>query len=175
MHTCPLNLQSSTHTHTHTHTHTTTLASVHNSNWCRPAVLTPTPYLEVIVQSKQSEFVLQMYPEVHVLWAMHHYVDEVHEGHLMVHQVARLPEVMKELLEAILFPVHPLEVVSGLDDLLVTPLDQTDGSKEVNNHEYGAEWSMSGMCVWRCGCVRCGMCVECGCVRCGKCVWNVDV
>lgn len=48
--------------------------------------MTANRYLQEIIQTQFSEFVLQMHTEVHVLYRMDHNVDELHAGHLVYEQ-----------------------------------------------------------------------------------------
>jgi len=40
------------------------------------------PHLKIVIQTQQCELMLEMDPEVHVFYGVHHDVDELHARHL---------------------------------------------------------------------------------------------
>ena len=83
-------------------------------------------HLYKVIQSKQSELVLEMYTKVYVLCRVHYHIDEVHTGHLEIGGCVVRHEILYQFLEAVLFAVGLLEIIDGLKDLYVAAFDETN-------------------------------------------------
>lgn len=97
-------------------------------------------FLEILVQSEFREFVLQVYPEVHILDRMYNDIDELHTGdHEFYVEAVVLSEIRHERRESSPLAANLLEIIERRQNDLVATLHQADGSEQLQHESFRPE------------------------------------
>lgn len=97
-------------------------------------------FLKILVQTKFGKFILQMYPEIHILYRVNNDIYELHTGnHEFYVKTIILGEVCHKRSESSSLRANFLEVVERGENNFVATLYQTDSSKKFQNQSFRSE------------------------------------
>lgn len=97
-------------------------------------------FLKILIQTKFGKFILQMYPEIHILYRVNNDIYELHTGnHEFYVKTIILGEVCHKRSESSSLRANFLEVVERGENNFVTTLYQTDSSKKFQNQSFRSE------------------------------------
>ena len=105
----------------------------------------PLTYLHVLLQSQQTELMLEVNSQIEVLCRVNHHVDEVHASYLKVSgDVPMIHEVSHQALKPMSFVVLYLEVIHCLHDLSMASPHQAHCCQELCDGDNGSEGGWKG-------------------------------